>query len=300
MSTDTAVDLAPDVSSHKSTPGRKVLSVVLALTTLVWLVPIIAAIYVSLRPFNETAAKGYFSLPDRLGFDNYTTAWTQADLPQFFLNTLYITIPAVVIALFLSSMVAFGLSRYSLRFNVILLMLVTAGNLLPQQTLITPLFRMFLAIPLPEWLSESGVLYDSYFGIALIHIAFQMGFCTFVLSNYMKAISSDLTEAAVVDGASVWRQYWSVLLPLTRPAMAALATLQFTWVYNDFFWARVLMASGDKRPITSALDSLQGLYFTDNNLIAAGSVMAAIPTLVVFIVLQKQFIAGLTLGSSKG
>ncbi len=300
MSTATSTDLAPDVTAHKRTAGRTWLSIALGLTTAVWLVPIIAAVYTSLRPFNETAAKGYFSAPDTLNFDNYVTAWTQANLVQYFLNTLYITVPAVVITLFLSSMVAFGLSRYSLKFNVILLMLVTAGNLLPQQTLITPLFRMFLAIPLPEWLSDSGLMYDSYFGIAVIHIAFQMGFCTFVLSNYMKAISKDLTEAAVVDGASVWRQYWSVILPLTRPALAALGTLQFTWIYNDFFWARVLMASGDKRPITSALDSLQGLYFTDNNLIAAGSVLAAIPTLVIFIALQKQFIAGLTLGSSKG
>lgn len=272
----------------------------LAATALVWLSPILAAIYTSLRPYDETAAKGYFSLPDTLNFDNYVTAWTQADLLQYFLNTLYVTIPAVLVTLFLSSLIAFGLSRYSLKFNVIMLLLVTAGNLLPQQTLITPLYRMFLSIPLPTWLSETGIMYDSYFGIIVIHVAFQMGFCAFVMSNYMKTLSHELTEAAVIDGAGVWRQYWSIILPLLKPVMAALGTLQFTWIYNDFFWARVLMGSGDKRPITSALDSLQGLYFTDPNLISAGSVMAAIPTLIVFLLLSKQFVSGLTLGSSKG
>lgn len=294
----TVTDLRP--TKPPRTLRQTLLIVFLAATALVWLSPILAAIYTSLRPYDETAAKGYFSLPDTLNFDNYVTAWTQADLLQYFLNTLYVTIPAVLVTLFLSSLIAFGLSRYSLKFNVIMLLLVTAGNLLPQQTLITPLYRMFLSIPLPTWLSETGIMYDSYFGIIVIHVAFQMGFCAFVMSNYMKTLSHELTEAAVIDGAGVWRQYWSIILPLLKPVMAALGTLQFTWIYNDFFWARVLMGSGDKRPITSALDSLQGLYFTDPNLISAGSVMAAIPTLIVFLLLSKQFVSGLTLGSSKG
>lgn len=299
---DTPTDLRPDLGRPRKrrSAARWLLIGFLSVTAAVWLVPIVAAMYTSLRPFQETAAKGYFSLPDTLTLDNYVTAWTQADLLQYFLNTMYVTIPGVLITLFLSSLMAFGLSRYSLRFNVGMLLLVTAGNLLPQQTLITPLYRMFLAIPLPRWLSETGVMYDSYFGIIVIHVAFQMGFCAFVMSNYMKTLPNELTEAAVIDGASVWRQYWSVILPLMKPVMAALGTLQFTWIYNDFFWARVLMGSGDKRPITSALDSLQGLYFTDPNLISAGSVLAAIPTLVVFALLSKQFVAGLTLGSTKG
>jgi multiple sugar transport system permease protein len=181
-----------------------------------------------------------------------------------------------------------------------MLLLFTAGNLLPPQVLITPLFRMYLEMPLPSWLSSSGVFYDSYFGIIAIHVAFQMGFCTFVLSNYFKTLPPDLNEAAFVDGASVWRQYWNIILPLARPPLAALAVLEFTWIYNDFFWALVLMVTGDKRPITTSLQNLSGLFFVNNNLIAAGSLLTAIPTLIVFIILQRQFVAGLTLGSTKG
>ncbi len=95
------------------------------------------------------------------------------------------------------------------------------------------------------------------------------------------------------------RQYFGIILPLCRPAFAALAVLEFTWIYNDFFWAVVLMSSGDKRPITSSLTSLSGQYFTDNNLIAAAAVLVALPTILVFALLQKQFIGGLTLGSTK-
>jgi len=159
---------------------------------------------------------------------------------------------------------------------------------------------MYLALPLPTILNERGLVYDSYVGIILIHIAFQLGFCTFVLSNYMKTLPRELNEAALVDGASVWRIYWAVILPLTRPALAALATLEVTWMYNDFFWALILMRTPTKYPITSALNNLQGQFFTDFNLLAAGSVMVALPTLLVYVLLQKQFVRGLTLGSTKG
>jgi multiple sugar transport system permease protein len=134
----------------------------------------------------------------------------------------------------------------------------------------------------------------------MIHIAFQLGFCTFVLSNYMKTLPKELTEAALVDGASVLRTYWQVILPLCKPPLAALATLEFTFIYNDFFWALVLMFTGNKRPITSGLNNLQGQFFSDNNLLAAGAIIVVTPTLVVYFVLQRQFIRGLTLGSTKG
>ena len=136
--------------------------------------------------------------------------------------------------------------------------------------------------------------------IFVINVAFQMGFCTFVLSNYMKALPHELYESAEVDGASVWRQYWQITMPLCRPALAALATLEVTWIYNEFYWATVLPQSGDKFPVTSALNNLKGQFFVDYNLLSAGSVLVALPPIIVFFVLQKQFVAGLTLGATKG
>jgi multiple sugar transport system permease protein len=280
--------------------GRRAIQAFLALTALVWLAPLLYTLYTSLRPYSDTATRGYVSLPGTLNLDNYVAAWTQADMPQFFWNTIIVTIPAVVVTLLLSSMVAFAVSRFSWASNLTLLIIFTAGNLLPQQVIITPLYRLFLLIPVPEFLSDTGVLFDSYLGIIVIHVAFQMGFCVFVLSNYMKTLPGELTEAALVDGTSVWTMYWRIVMPLSRPPLAALATLQFTWIYNDFFWALVLMQSGDKRPITSAIGSLGGMFFTDHNLIAAGALLAAIPTLAVFLALQRHFVRGLTLGSTKG
>ena len=275
--------------------------VFLSVVAILWLFPILYALYTSLRPYESTAERGYASIGGPLNFDNYSAAWSGADLPHYYFNSLIVTVPAIVLTLVLASFVAFTVSRFSWKFNLALLMLFTAGNLLPQQVIITPLYRLFLEIPLPEVMSSSGTLYDSYWGIIAINVAFQSGFCVFVLSNYMKTIPMDLTEAALVDGASVWRQYWQIILPLCRPPMAALATLLFTWIYNDFFWPLVLLIGAPtEQPITTALNTLSGTYFRDDNLIAAGALMTALPTIVVFILLQKHFVGGLTLGANKG
>jgi multiple sugar transport system permease protein len=300
MSAAAGTLVARRTGARRGATQRKLLHTFLMATALVWLLPPAWAIYTSLRPYADTAQRGYVSLPGTLNFQNYINAWTQADLPHYYLNTLIVVAPALVLTLLLSSFVAFVIARFPFGLNLTLLMVFTAGNLLPQQTIITPLYRLYLALPLPEWLSDSGLFFDSYVGIIAIHVAFQMGFCTFVLSNYMKTIPKELTEAALVDGASVWRTFWSVIVPLIRPALAALATLEFTFIYNDYFWALVLVQTGAKRPITSALSNLQGLFFTDNNLIAAGAVLVALPTILVYLVLQRQFVRGLTLGATKG
>jgi multiple sugar transport system permease protein len=281
-------------------PARVVLYAFVTLTALVWLIPIAGAIFASLRPFTDTARDGFFSWPRSLTLDNYRNAWEQGDIARKYLNTALILVPALVFTLFFASMVAFVCSRFSWRFNILLLSIFTAGNLLPQQIIIQPLFQFYNRVELPEFLSNSGRLNGSVWGLILIHIAFQSGFCTFVLSNYMKLLPKSLNDAARIDGAGVWKQYWQIIMPLTLPALAALATLEFTWIYNDFFWAVVLEQQGADRPITSSLANLGGEFFTNDNLIAAASMFVALPTLIVYFALQRYFIAGLTIGAEKG
>jgi len=269
-------------------------------TAIVWLAPVAWAVFTSFRPYADTAEHGYVSIPHTVSLSNYRNAWTQGQIPLHFWDSMIVTLPAIVLILLLASSVAFVVSRFSFWFNVPLLIFFMAANLLPQQVIITPLYEMYLRIPLPHWLSDTGLAYDSFIGLIAVNVAFQTGFCTFVLANYMKTLPGSLGEAARVDGAGVFRQYWGIILPLCRPALAALATLEFTWIYNDFLWAIVLMSSGDKRPITSSLQNLVGTYFTDNNLISAAAVLVALPTLLVYALLQRQFISGLALGAKKG
>jgi len=282
---------------------RVLLHTFLITMAVVWLIPIGTAIYNSFRFYEaDTQVNGPFAPPDRLTLDNYREAWRVGHMSHTFFNTAFIVLPALFLILLLSSMLAFACTRYSWRFNIAFLVLFTAGNLMPYQVLFQPLFQIYKRVPWPDILSDTntGDLLGTKIAVILIHVAFQVGFCTFVLANYMKTIPKEISEAAVVDGASVPRQFFQVILPLTRPALAALATLEFTWLYNDFFWGAVLLNQGDQRPITSSIAVLNGQYASDSNLIAAASIMIALPTLLVYLILQKHFISGLTLGANKG
>ncbi|MFF8372931.1 carbohydrate ABC transporter permease [Streptomyces lydicus] len=280
--------------------GRFGVHLFLTAVSLTFLAPLLLAVYASLRPYQETAAHGYFSLPRHLSLDYYKQAFVDSGMSKYFLNSLVIAVPGVLLTLFLASFVAFAVSRLRIRGGIVLLMVFTAGNLLPQQVIVTPLYVLFNKIPLPYWMSDSLTMYDSLWAVIAVQVAFQLGFCVFVLANFMRTLPREILEAAIVDGAGVWAQYWRVTLPLCRPALAALGTLQFTWMYNDFLWGLVFLSEGDKLPVTSALNNLRGQFFTDYNLLAAGSVLVALPTILVFLLLQRHFIAGLTLGASKG
>jgi len=300
---DALVNEVEERNKPKLRPARVVLQVFLIGLAILWLVPIAVALYNSFRDYRaDTLPNGPFAPPESLSFDNYTEAWDVGGMSTTFKNTAFIVIPSLIIVLLLSSMVAYACTRFSWKFNISFLILFTAGNLMPQQVLFQPLFRIYDWVPWPDLLSDTdtGSLLGTKISVILIHIAFQLGFCTFVLANYMKTIPKELGEAASVDGASVPRQFFQVILPLTRPALAALATLEFTWLYNDFFWGSVLLNQGDQRPITSSISVLNGQYATDFNLIAAASIIIALPTLIVYLMLQKQFISGLTLGANKG
>ncbi len=302
-STPGADALAPQLNTPRKRRGSgRVALVFLIVVSLLWLFPLLWSVLSSFRDYQATAGRpnGYFDLSGGWTLDNYKNAWERGNFTQHFLNSAYVTVPAVLLTLFFASMVGFVIARFSWKFNIVMLGLFTAANLLPQQSLLVPLYRLAVNVPLPEWMSDSELFYDSYWALILVNTAFQTGFCTFVLSNYMKALPKELYEAAQVDGASLWTQYWKITMPLCRPALAALATLEVTWIYNEFFWATVLMRTGDKFPITSALNNLRGEFFTDYNLLSAGSVLIALPVVLIFFLLQKHFVAGLTLGANKG
>ncbi|MDQ1718478.1 MAG: multiple sugar transport system permease protein [Pseudonocardiales bacterium] len=299
----TPEDVQHPIGSDRGAPAGKRhygTHIFLITMAIVWLTPLVWTVLTALRPKSAVDKHGYFSLKGAYNFDNFSKAWRQAGLQKYFINSLIITVPTVILTIFFASMMAFAVSRFTWRFNITLLVMFTAGNLLPPQILAAPLFEMFKHTPLPYSVSDSGDLLNTYYSVILVDTAFQIGFCTFVLSNYMKALPEDLTEAAMVDGAGVWRQYVSIILPLCRPAVAALATLETIFIYNDFFWPLLFIQNGDRLPITTGIKNLQGQFFQDYNLIAAGATITVIPTLVVYIALQRHFVAGLTLGASKG
>ena len=269
--------------------GKAALYVFLTIFTLLWLLPVIASFITSFRTMDDISTHGFWSLPSELVWRNFVRAWTDARVSKYLINSFIITLPSLLAMLFLSSMAAFALARYRFKGNLWIYFMFVAGTMLPFQILLLPVFRLTNALQ----------LYDTHGALILIHTAFQLGFTTFVLRNFMRTVPGDIMDAARVDGCSEFRIYWQIVLPLTLPALAALATLEFTWVFNDYLWAIILLRSDTLRPVTAGLATLRGQYNTDWPVITAGALLATIPTLLVFVFLQRYFIQGLTLGSGK-
>jgi multiple sugar transport system permease protein len=154
-------------------------------------------------------------------------------------------------------------------------------------------------VPVRDLSVRTG-LYDTTTGLVLFHAAFQAGFCTLFMRNFMKALPFELVESARIDGVSEFRIFWHIVLPLVRPALAALAVLVFTFIWNDYFWATVLVQGDHALPVTAGLKTLNGQWISQWQLVSAGSIVAALPPVILFFLLQKHFIAGLTLGATKG
>ncbi len=261
----------------------------LVLMTFVWLLPMIVAVLTSFRTNNELLTNGFLSMPERISFESYKNAWNRGQLHLFLPNSFIITLPALLFTLGLSSLSAYALAKFKFRGRKLILSVFVGGMMLPFQILLLPVFR----------LSEKIGIYDTYWALIGIHTAFQLGFCTFVLRNYMVTIPRSLSEAARIDGCREFRIYSQIIMPLVLPAVAAIATLEFTWIFNDYIWALILVRTSNMMPVTAGLAILQGQYVMDWTVIIAGALMATIPTIIVFIFLQRYFIQGLTMGSNK-
>ena len=291
MTANTATTPRPAQPATRSGPGMHVfLYLFVYLLTALWLVPVLIALLTSFRTNDEIIMQGIWSLPSKLSFDSFVEAWNRGGLSHYLPNSFIITLPSLVITLFFSSLAGFALARFNFPGERLILYVFVAGMMLPFQILLLPVFR------LSDWLG----IYDSYLAVIMIHSAFQLGFCTFILRNYMRTIPGEILEAARMDGCSEFRIYWRIVLPLSLPAIAAIATLLFTWIFNDFLWALILIQNDALKPVTTGLASLQGQYIQDWTVIIAGSLIATMPTVLVFLFLQRYFIQGLTLGATKG
>lgn len=275
---------------QKSLLGRWAVYIFIYALTLLWLVPVLTALITALRTNNDILTRGFWSLPNVLTLKNFGEAWTRGGLTHYLPNSFIITLPSLVLTLLFSSLAGYALSRFRFRGDRLILFIFVAGMMLPFQILLLPVFRLVNALG----------LYNTYWALIIFHTAFQMGFCTFVLRNYMRTIPGEILEAARMDGCSEFRIYRQIMMPLTLPALAALATLEFTWIFNDFLWALILVQNDKLKPVTTGLAALRGQYVMDWTVIISGSLIATLPTVLVFLFLQRYFIAGLTLGATKG
>jgi multiple sugar transport system permease protein len=274
-----------------SRPTQWLYRIALPLALLVWLLPIIAVAFTSVRGLSDLSNGNYWGMPTEWRLvQNYSAVFSNTPLATYILNSFLVTIPTVIGALTLACMAGFALGVYRFKLNLVVFFLFVGGNFVPFQILMVPVRDLSLRLG----------LYDTIAGLALFHIAFQSGFCTFFMRNFIRDLPRELIEAARVEGASELQIFFKVVLPLVRPAIAALAVLVFTFIWNDYFWATVLIQGNHAMPVTGGLKSLNGMWVAQWHLVSAGSIVAAMPPVLIFFLMQKHFIAGLTFGATKG
>ena len=280
----------PAPIERRALPLQWIYKVALPIALILWLLPLIAVFLTSVRSAGDITAGNYWGWPTSINLvANYTSIFENTPLGKYLFNSFRVTIPTVIGAVALSCMTGFALAVYQFRSNLLVFFMFIAGNFVPFQILMVPVRDLTLQLG----------IYNTTTGLAMFHIAFQTGFCTLFMRNFIKALPRELIEAARVEGVSEIRIFWYVVLPLMKPAIAALSVLIFTFIWNDYFWATVLTQGVDSQPITAGLYSLNGQWIAAWHLISAGSIVAALPPVAMFFLMQKHFIAGLTLGAVK-
>ncbi|MEN0002323.1 MAG: carbohydrate ABC transporter permease [Pseudomonadota bacterium] len=263
----------------------------LPIALLVWLLPLLAIFMTSIRTAADINTGNVFGIPSEFAFfQNYWEVLSQPKALDYMLNTLIITVPTVIISVGLACLTGYALAIYRFRWALPLFFVFVAGNFVPFQILMLPVVD----------LSTRLEMINTVPGLVMFHAAFQTGFCTLFMRNFIKALPYELIEAARIEGVDEFKIFWHLVMPLVKPAIAALAVLIFTFIWNDFFWATVMLQDDAKLPITVGVRTLNGEFVQQWQLVSAASLLAAVPPVIMFFAMQKHFIAGLTLGATKG
>ncbi len=267
-----------------------VLYISLTIIVILYSLPGLGVIISSFKTTEEISRGGLWSAPTQLNFDNYGEAWNNGNVRTYVVNSFVVTIPATFGSIVIGLLSGYVFSKLPFRGSEWLFVFVVAGMFFPPQIVLIPLFRLFNSIG----------LYDTLWPMIIVHTAFGLPICTLLMRNFFSAIPTALRDAAVIDGANEGQVLLRVFLPLSLPAVAVLATLQFTWIWNDFLWPLIFTQSDNMRTVMVGLVTLKGQYSVAWGVQGAMAVIASIPTLVIFIFFQRYFIQGMTLGAVKG
>lgn len=240
-------------------------------------------------------------------FRNYRKAWVESHFSRFFFNSVWVTGWSLFGTLAIAAMAAYVLARFNFPGNRALFLFFISGMMIPAQLLLIPVFFEF------SWLSELGThllqpfglrfqLYDSQFGLILLYIALSLPFTILVLSGFFKSLPGELREAAIMDGCGEYRTFWHVMLPLAKPGLITAAIFNFLGIWNEYIFALVFVNTPENKtlPLGLASVSMQAQYRTDFGLLFAALVIVVLPTLMVYVVLQRQLTEGITAGALKG
>ncbi|HVX79881.1 MAG: carbohydrate ABC transporter permease [Devosia sp.] len=262
----------------------------LTILALLWMLPIFAVISTSLRGQGDLLSGGIFSWPKKIYWDNFVKAWAAGDFSIYFKNSLFVILTKVPLGIAIAALAAYPLAKLRFRLNGPIFLFFLIGLAVPVQVALQPLVVMMRQLQISNTL------------LALMppYIAFGLPLQILVLRGFFRLVPNELLEAARVDGASEWRIFWQLMLPLSLPALAALAIIDALATWNEFLLALVLISSKDQRTVPLGLMQFQGEHSSQYTLLMAGVVISIIPVLIIFLFLQRYFVTGLTAGAVKG
>jgi ABC-type glycerol-3-phosphate transport system permease component len=256
-----------------------------------WLVPVLSTLMISAIPLSQTRDGWWNAGPSDLLFGNYRRAWDEG-LSSYVVNSFVITIGAVATSVVLGTLAAYAFSWMRFRLKEVSYFLLITTMIVPVQIIL---------IPLLPWFRDLNLTGDvgQYVGIILVHVAFGAGWAVFMLGGFMTEIPDDMVEAARIDGASHLRLLRHVILPLSLPGIVSFALIDFVFVWNDLLLALTLL-DRDHQPITVGLANLQAPHLAQEDLVSAGSILAILPPLLLFAMLNRYYVRGLFAGGVKG
>ena len=275
---------------HKSTPLFKAVAYTfLSLFAIMNIIPIFWMIVNSFKEEQEYAANP-FSFPTTLHFSNYTKAWEIANMNIYFLNSLLITFVSLVVTVLLGSLAAYFLARFTFKLRGFTYALFLLGMLVPIHATLIPIFLIM----------QKMSLIDTYLSLILPYTAFHLSLTVFILEGFMRGFPKDLEESGIMDGAGVFRIFWSIILPITRPAMATVVILNFIYNWNEYLFALVLITSNSLKTLPLGLANFVGVETASYTLQMSALTIALVPILIFYLLLQKQLVTGMTAGAVKG
>ena len=278
-------------------PSRIGIYLLLVLFAAIFLVPVYVLLTSSFKTFTEVQdLSKMWSLPSGLNMESFRAAWSGIPekglrgLSRNLLNSVYLTVPATIISSLLGSLNGYVLSKWKFRGANIIFPLMLFGMFIPYQSTLIPLTQTLAFIGL------GGTLW----GLILVHVIYGLPITTLIFRNYYTEVPTELVEAAGIDGAGILGIYWRVLFPLSLPGFVVVIIWQFTNIWNEFLFAVTILQKPELQPITVALQNLSGSQIKEWNMVMAGTLISALPTLLIYIILGRFFIRGLLAGSVKG
>ena len=271
-------------------PWTGVLFVALAGLALLFLAPTVGVILSALKSTRDIAFGTLWVIPRTIDLNNFSVALGHPSVTAYFINTWLVTAPATAGSIALGILAGYVFAKLPFRASELLFLVIVSGMFFPPQIVLVPLFRLF---------NRLGLL-DTLWPMIIVHSAMGIPICTLLMRNFFATVPNALREAAVIEGANEGQVLARVALPLSLPALAVLATLQFTWIWNDFLWPLIFTQSDDKRTIMLGIVSLRGQYTVAWGVQGALSLLASLPTLLVFLFFQRFFIKGMAMGAIKG